>query len=414
MLRLLFLALLVAPVALAQAPADPLVTARALIADGEAQRALDLLASDTTQDAAYLRGLALADQARFPDASQAFSQADTSSRRVQMAWAKSLESGGRTDEARSLLARAYAQDTTHTSTALAYARHLAGTRRWNEAEPVYTALVQADSANAFLRARLAYVHLQQGRTDDAIVGYEIALQLDPFDKSSLLALTRIYLDNEAPISAKRSFDRLIGRHFDDPDVWRRGGEIEMKLENYPAAVGHVQTAVALGDTVGPTLRMLGAAHYLNRDYPNADTVLTRAIRVQADDWLTAYYLGLTRLALKEYDTARGWLTRTTELLDQYTLAEVHGYLGQIDQAQERYSSGIAHYNLARDLDPGRAAFRYRLATLYDAYYADRARVRQAYESFLASADSSALPDEYVHAQERLRQMREEAHMGGER
>ena len=93
MLRLLFLALLLAPVALAQAPADALVMARALIADGEPQAALDLLGADTTQDAAYLRGLALSDQARFPDASQAFAQADTSSRRVQMAWAKSLEGG---------------------------------------------------------------------------------------------------------------------------------------------------------------------------------------------------------------------------------------------------------------------------------------------------------------------------------
>ena len=188
----------------------------------------------------------------------------------------------------------------------------------------------------------------------------------------------------------------------------------MKLKNYPAAVQHVQAAVALGDTIATTLRMLGAAHYLNRDYPNADTVLSRAVRAQADDWLTTYYLGLTRLALEEYDTARGWLTRTTELLDQATLAEVHGYLGQIDQAQERYPGAIAHYNLARHLDPGRAAFRYRLATLYDAYYADRARVRQAYESFLTSADGSALPDEYVHAQERLRQMREASHMRGER
>ncbi len=414
MFRLLLLALLVAPTAFAQTQADPLATARALIADGEAQSAIDLLASDTTQDAAYLRGLAFADQARFPDASQAFAQADTSSRRVQMAWAKSLEAGGKTDDARALLARAYAQDTTHTSTALAYARHLSGTRRWNDAEPVYTALVQADSTNAYLRARLAFVHFQQDRTDDAIVGYEIALQLDPFDRSSLLALTRIYIDTDAPISAKRVWDRLIGRHFDDSDVWRRGGDIEMKLEDYPRAVQHIQTAVALGDTVGPTLRMLGAAHYLNRDYPNADTVLTRAVRIQSDDWLTTYYLGLTRLALEEYETARGWLTRTTELLDQATLAEVHGYLGQIDQAQERYPSGIAHYNLARDLDPQRAAFRYRLATLYDAYYADRARVRQAYESFLTAADSSALPDEYVHAQERLRQMREESHMRGER
>ncbi len=221
MLRLLFLTLLVAPVALAQTPADPLAQARALLADGEAQSALDLLGADTTQDAAYLRGLALADQARFPDASDAFAQADTSSRRVQMAWAKSLEAGGRTDDARAMLARAYAQDTTHTATALAYARHLSGTRRWTEADPVYAALVQADTSNAYLRARLAFVHLQQDRTDDAIVGYEIALQLDPADRSSLLALTRIYIDTESPISAKRAFDRLVAQHADDPDVWRQ-------------------------------------------------------------------------------------------------------------------------------------------------------------------------------------------------
>jgi tetratricopeptide (TPR) repeat protein len=413
MIRLLLLALLLAPAALAQAPADPLAQARVLIADGEAQAALDLLAGDTTRTAAYLRGLALSDQARFPDASQAFSQADTSSRRVQMAWARSLESGGRADEARGLLARAYAQDTTHTATALAYGRHLAGSRHWADADTVYSRLVRADSANAYLRARLAYVHLQQERTDDAIVGYEIALQLDPSDRSSLLALTRIYLDTGAPISAKRVWDRFINRHFDDPSVWRRGGEIEIDLEDFGLAVQHVRSAVALGDTTGPTLRMLGAAHYLDGDYIGADSVLTRAVYEQADDWLTTYYLGLTRLALEQYGTARGWLIRTTELLEQATLAEVHGYLGQIAGVEERWSDGIASYRLARQLDPDRAAFRYRLATLYDAYYADRQLVREAYESFVASADSSALPDEFVHAQERIRQLREQAHMRGQ-
>jgi tetratricopeptide (TPR) repeat protein len=159
--------------------------------------------------------------------------------------------------------------------------------------------------------------------------------------------------------------------------------------------------------------MLGAAHYLDRNYPAADTALSQSVRLQADDWLTTYYLGLTRLALEEYDTARGWLTRTTELLDQATLAEVHGYLGQIAATEERWPDGIEHYGLARRLDPGRAAFRYRLATLYDAYYQDRAAVREAYQAFLASADSAALPDEYVHARERVRQLRERAHMRGQ-
>ncbi len=369
----------------------------------------------TDPEGAFTLALALQQLARHASADSAFARADTSQSRVLAAWARSLESLGRERKAVQVLAHAYHTDSTAAPIGLAYARLLAAQNDWRGARRVYTGLLALDSTNAYLHARLGYVAYQLKEDLDAIVHYEKALQLNPQDKGALLALTRVYLENDAPLSAKRSIERLLARHLEEPDVWVRRGEIGVALEEYPSAIGAYRAAMALGDTTAPTLRALGASYYLAERYPDADTVLTRAFRSDDTHALTAYYLAMTRFALEDYDSALQLLQQTTTLMEQGLLAEVHAQRGAVYKAQNDDSKAIAAYRLARLLDEGKPEFLYHLATLYDRYYRDPSAAREAFEAFIRlSADAEALADQRAYAEERLRQMREQAHMQGER
>ena len=376
--------------------------------------AVALLAAPPPQgEAAFTLALAYQSLGRHAAADSAFARADTLAPRVLAAWARSLESLGRLRDARLRLAAAHARDTLSAPIALAYARLLGESESWHAAQQVYARLLRPDSSNAYLLARLGYVYYKLGQPLDAIVHYERALQENPLDRGALLALTRIYLDSDAPFSARRSLDRLVGGFADEPDVWRRKGEIGLALQDYEYARDGYGQAVARGDTSAATLRGLGATHYLRADYAAADTMLGRAYRADSTDARTLYYLGMTRFAREDYPAALAFLTRTTELMDQPLLADVHGQMGAVYAAQNSDRDAIGAYRLARLLDPLRPDLLYHLATIYERYYKDPAPAREAYEQFLEMAPPETLPDQRRFARERLRALREAAHMRGD-
>ena len=206
MLRLSALLLLLVPLTLHAQP-EAVREARLRLAADDATGAVLLL--DGREAAQTLEGaftLALASQAlaRHRAADSLFARADTLQPRVLAAWARTLESMGRNRHARARLAAAHARDTLSAPIALAYARLLSDADDWRAAQSVYARLLRPDSTNAYLLARLGYTYYKLGQPLDAIVHYEKALQHNPQDKSALLALTRIYLDHDAPFSARRT------------------------------------------------------------------------------------------------------------------------------------------------------------------------------------------------------------------
>ncbi len=400
-------------VAPAQAQESVVRTARLHLAADDAAAAAEVLAGTPAAqqpEGAFTLALAYQALARHGEAATTFAQADTTQPRVLAAWARSLESLGRDRDAYRLLRRAYRADSSAATIGLAFARMQSNLGDWSGAERVYMHLLARDSTNAYLLARLGYVAYRQEEMLDAVVYYEKALQHNPEDKSALLALTRVYLDINAPLSARRSVDRLIDYFAHDPDVWKRRGEIGIRLEAYPYAIEGYTRAVALGDTAAPTLRGLGAAYYLARDYPAADSVLGRAFAADSTDALNAYYLGMARFAREDYAGAHRYLARTTTLMDQALLADVHAQIGAVYAAQKADRDAIAAYRLARTLDAGRADFLYHLAILYDRYYRDPTAARDAFETFLHVADPQSLAERRRYAEERLHAMRAAAHM----
>lgn len=397
--------------------AQPVREARLLLAQDDPAGAVALLAHTPEaldSEGAFTLALAYQALARHAAADSAFARADTADARVLAAWARSAESLGQSRRARGLLARAYARDTTAAPVALAYARALVQAEAWRPAQHVYAGLLAADSANAYLHGRLGYVAYQLRDSLSAIVHYEKALRYNPADKSALLALTRVYLEHDAPLSARRSLDRHLVHHLLEPDVFVRRGEIGLALDDRPYAIASYQAAVALGDSTAPVLRALGAAYYLDGRFTQADSALAWSFRLDDAHARTAYYLALTRLALERHEDALELLRTTAQLMEQSLLGDVYGYVGQVHKTLGSDREAIEAYRLARLLDPGRAEFLYHLATLYDRYYRDRHAVRAAYEAFLdASADAEALAEQRRFAEERLRDLRAEAHLRGE-
>ncbi len=413
MRRLLILALfglvLILP-ALAQS-AETLRDVRTLFAEGDygaVVARLETARAEAPLSPEGLRLLGLAYQTRMQHgrAIETLRLADTTDVRVHAALARSLEKLGRKREALEAYRTAYRMDSTRQSLAAALARLYAEAGRWPTARTLYERLVAHDPENGFLHARLAAAYRALDSTELAIIHYERARRLIPKSVTVYLNLSAVYVNSEHLISAWRVVDAGVAELPEEPELWRRRGEVALKREEYPEAQTSFEQALALGDSSALTLRNLGATHYLRNHLPEADSLLTWAFATDSTDAMTAFYLGTVKQYEQEYEAALDYLHRAAELMGQEALADVHAQIAATYDQMDRDGDAIRAYRLTQSLAPDRPEVLFHLAALYDAYYADPSTALEQYETFLARAEEGKLPEMEAYARQRVREIRE--------
>ncbi len=413
MKRLLFTVLfsLVLAFPAAAQPAETLREVRTLFAEGDYRAVVERLEAARAEaplSPEGLRLLGLGYQARMQHerAVETLSLADTTDARVRAALARSYEKLGRRREALDAYRAAYRMDSTNQSLAAGLARLYADAGRWAPVRALYERLVARDPENGFLHARLAAAYRALDSTDLAIIHYERARRLIPKSVTVYLNLSSVYFNSERLISAWRVVDAGVAELPEEPELWRRRGEVALKREEYPEAQTSFEKALALGDSSALTLRNLGATHYLRNHLPEADSVLTWAFATDSTDAMTAFYLGMVKQYEQEYDAALDYLHRAAELMGQSALADVHAQIAATYDQMDRDAEAIRAYRLTQSLDPDRPEVLFHLAALYDAYYADLSTALKQYEAFLARVEEGKLPEMESYAQQRVREIRE--------
>ena len=406
-----FLPLLIALVGAASAQTPQTFDrARLLFADGAYAEAAGLLeATPETAlrpEGARLLGRAYQQLLQHDRAATVFARADTSDADVLADWARSLEALGRLSQAEARYRAAFRRDSTDRAVAASLARLLADRGRYEEVARIYDGLVALDPDNSYLRARLGSAYARLLMPDSAIVHYEIAHALDPENVQVVLALTKVYYDQEFYLSARRVVDRALDHQPRAPELWRRSGEIALREENYERAEDGFRQAAFYGDSAAVDLRNLGVSRYFRGRHEEAREALETSWEKEKLDAMTALYLGLAHKELDAYDEAVTFLDEAADLGGRSFVADVYSHIAATYDVRKQYDAAIRDYRLARSLDPTRPELLFHLAALYDAYYADKQAVREAYERFLAAVAEGALPQMESYARQRVLELRE--------
>lgn len=262
----------------------------------------------------------------------------------------------------------------------------------------------------------AHVDLLQGRPDDAVAGFETALELRPGFLPALIRLGRAHLERGEPHRARELFRRALevdagaaaaheglgraadmeddpaaaaahyaralelqpeasGLHYALGQAYRRAGDLE-RARHHLERAGDRRVTIAdpllsslAGESAGAQFHRMRAGEAMeDEDYETATTAWRRALEVDPRDFSSYLGLAVALQKLGDFDGAEAVLRRAVEegadddpAAERRQRAEVHFALGGLFAVRNRDAEALPHLERAAALAPETAAFHLRLA-----------------------------------------------------
>jgi len=160
--------------------------------------------------------------------------------------------------------------------------------------------------DAFIRVRLAEMHLATGQIDQAAAAAEQAIDLDPKLAQAWAVRARVRLAAGDPRRALGDFHRALGFVPDDREVLLETAELHRRMGRPQRALATLQS---LADTYSPgeepqqVLHLIGLAYMALGQYEDAVMALSEAVVRQTPSPDLLWHLGEAELGAGRPDAA---------------------------------------------------------------------------------------------------------------
>lgn len=169
------------------------------------------------------------------------------------------------------------------------ARAAAASARWDEAADAYSRAIELYPRDPVLRAEFGDVRRIQERFPEAIASYQEALRLSPHNLKAEMGLAAAYRAVRNLEEAQVVLERAICEYPSSPAPLALLGDIEIELQTYEAAIGHLRAALARSPSDNETRNRLAAAYKAKGDFTNSLAQLNEVLARDPSNAL-AYYL----------------------------------------------------------------------------------------------------------------------------
>ncbi len=382
--------------------------AKLLMIDGNYVGAIKALKSlteidSTNVDALYILGTAYKSISDFSKSASVFNHAikfKPNDPKILLALGDDYFSFGMMDEAEKIGQRAFEIDSTDNQIKLFLGRVYSDENKWENAEVIYSNLAASDSDNSYLFERLGKCKSSLGKTDAAIIDYNIAYQLNPQNLRNVLNLSYLYyLQKQIDSAISVVYTGL--KYFPySIDLVNRMGDIFFIVPNYSTASLYYLRAVSLGDSSSLTQKNIGICYYWEQDYDSAESYLTRSISLNSSDAISYYYLGASYKAQKRYKDAIYNFQQAAALLKNDFLSNTYIQLGASYQFYKKYQLAVEYYKDGLRENPSNTSTLFFIASVYDNNLHNNNTALYYYKRYL---NESKNPDIKMknYAQERL-------------
>jgi tetratricopeptide (TPR) repeat protein len=198
---------------------------------------------------------------------------------------------------------------------------------------------------ADLRARLAGLLLEAGRTDEALAHLAVALERNPGYLEARLLATRAELERGRAAEAEAHATAALAKHPDYPDLHFWLGLVRFRAGDLAGAVAPLERATELNRQFARAQRLLGLVYHALGRYDDALRAVRRGLsrdrEVPGGDLEPALLL----LDAGDFEGAEQWLLRTVALRPQHpdvhvALARARRGLGRADEARAAYREAL--------------------------------------------------------------------------
>jgi len=295
-------------------------------------------------------------------------------------------------------------------------------KNYSAAKNIYKYLVLQDSSNSYYLSQYGYSLYKLGENNEAEIFLKKAIRVNEFDSKAPLWLAKIYFDKQMYDEALQIVKKSTTFNSTDLPLHKLSAEILFKKKLYNSASVQFENVIILGDSRSVTYKKLGLSIYSfiaskdSIDKNVKEENLRQAIEAfekslekeMYPNTLTLTYLGFCFKTLKEYDKAIFYLEKALDTMTPDYIDRVYTNLGASYELNDNYHEAIKSYTQALKYSYINSDTMFRLATLYDRYYADKTVALAHYKKFLRLNNNMNI--EYTkYAEESIVRLKENIH-----
>lgn len=252
---------------------------------------------------------------------------------------------------------------------------------------LYKQLIEIDSTNSYYFKQFGEMELKNGNVPNAILGFQLALQLNPNDVESITRLIQVYQEIELVTEADSLIE--VGMAIDTSNKKLLLLRIKSAYgkKNYQKVVTDAKRLLEM--TANPSsylLKAIGVSQFHLGEYQKAVDALQRSVKMDGGTEVVHYYLGMAYRDLGDNTNSVLHFEKAISSGTSSHLATYYTNLAVSLEEQGNYKQSIQAYQKAYSISNDKTLL-YHLARNYDRYYADKQTALRYYELYLTSQDT---------------------------
>jgi tetratricopeptide (TPR) repeat protein len=267
----------------------------------------------------------------------------------------------------------------------------------------FVRLIGLDSTNGFYYKQAGLMASRMEDNAKARIFFSTALNYNPADIESSLALGNILMEMEEYESVDTVVRLALALAPASRSILLLRARSDLEQQHYGSVVVTVNTLLQQSDTTVLFARLLGESYLHLQQYPNLIDCMLFLLKNRYEDERVYYCMGI---ALQELGDAGGsipWFERAAQKSISQNTKVYFLQLGRSYEAMKKYAEAIRAYRTAYNYskDP---ILLYHLGRNYDVYYKEREPALDHYRKYLRSDDTTSSARDY--ARRRMQDMGE--------
>jgi len=297
-------------------------------------------------------------------------------------------------------------------------------KKYNDAKDIYKYLITRDSGNPYYLRQYGYILHKLGENAEAEKFLRKALEVNNTDAKAALWLAKIFYDEEKYEEAFEVLKESTKYNSFNLPLNKLAAEVLFKMKKYYSAATQYQNVIIIGDSGSAIYQKLGLSLYSSIaardsiDENEKEDKLLEAIEAfekslqkeETANPLTLTYLGFCYKSLKRYEEGIEYLNKALNAMTPEYIDKVYKNLGASYELSDKLPEAIKAYNKSLKYSGEKTDIIFRLATLYDRYYADKSVALAHYKKYLKLSGGEE-NEMTKYAEQRIEKLKEEIHFG---
>lgn len=283
-----------------------------------------------------------------------------------------------------------------------FAKLLTKTKKYKEANQLFTNLIALDSVNPNYYYELGVV-LEKQKDTTALQKFMTTFELDGTHQKAIFKLAKYNLMKRHFLPAHDFIDKGLESYKNNVELISLKAQTYYYQHYYTHAVVWFNKLLDLGEKSEFIHEKLSLSYAQNSDYEDAIYQRKQALKYNPTDANAIYVIGGYYTSLSNFEKAEEYISKAIKIKDQ-SLSDEYQKLGTILNRQKKYEKAIKAFQKSLKEDPTNISSAFFILRTKDEFYADLDSKIRLYEYFIKKQEKSPF---VIFAQKRLKELKQE-------